>query len=98
MVQQQARVGRPWVRQVARHFGIDQRTLRSRARPGPLVHARWVAMALMAEDGMPVGQIGRALGRDHSTVLHGLQQASRATVCADVAAIRLSWGQSEGVA
>jgi chromosomal replication initiation ATPase DnaA len=58
-------------------FGIDASELRSkRGRSPRLVQARQALMyALHAAAGMSYQEIGRALGRDHTTVLYGARQA-----------------------
>lgn len=44
--------------------------------PKQLVHARWAAMAVLSQRGASSAAIGRALNRDHSTVLYGIKQAN----------------------
>jgi len=58
--------------------GAAPAMLTGRTRRARAVRARWVAMALMhGRLGMSSVAIGRALGgRDHSTVLHGLDRVA----------------------
>lgn len=46
-------------------------------RRRPLVDARGVAMWLMRRSGYPYQAIGRALGRDHTTVIHHVRRVQR---------------------
>lgn len=63
-------------RTVAAIAGERTDELVSRNRACRLVTLRWVVMRLARAEGRSLHQIGRALGRDHTTVLHGLR-ASR---------------------
>lgn len=57
---------------VAKRFRIRVGELTSAGRSERLVTARWIAMWLMSQVGGSSVQIGRCIGRDHATVLHGL--------------------------
>ena len=57
---------------VAQAFSVPVRQILSPRRAAPIVRARQAAMHLALElSGHSSIAIGRALGRDHSTVLHG---------------------------
>lgn len=57
---------------VAGAYGLDLRMLTSRRRSQKLVRARQIAMYLACDllPGCSLPQIGRAFGRDHTTVIH----------------------------
>jgi len=40
-----------------------------------VVRARWAVMVALHRRGWSTVQIGRLMGRDHTTVMHGLKQA-----------------------
>ena len=69
---------------VARHFGVSVEQILGRGRTATVAQARQVVMYLLAvEMGMPPTGIGRALsGRNHSTVIHGVEKI-RAAVATD---------------
>lgn len=59
---------------VAIEHGIDVRVLKGVSRTKHVAHARQQAMAEMRATGLfSLPQIGAFLGRDHSTVLHGVR-------------------------
>lgn len=60
------------IERVAHAYGISTAALTAPSRAPLLVEARRVAMGLLAERGLGPTHIGRALRRDHSTVLHHL--------------------------
>jgi len=64
---------------VSRYYKVDVRALRGKQRDKEIVLPRQVAMYIMHEDlEMPLTEIGRELGgRDHSTVLHGVEKIER---------------------
>lgn len=69
---------------VCQYFGITQQALLSKKRDPWTVQARQLAMYLLHEDGgLGVTRVGRVLGRDHSTVLHGHAQVARALASGD---------------
>ncbi|GAC1432974.1 MAG: hypothetical protein NVSMB65_06730 [Chloroflexota bacterium] len=69
---------------VCQYFGISQQALLSKRRDPWTVQARQLAMYLLHEDsGLGVTRVGRELGRDHSTVLHGHAQIARALANGD---------------
>ena len=49
--------------------------LLSRSRREDVCEARWLAMAWLWRDGWSMPRIAAALGRNHSTVAHGLARA-----------------------
>ena len=69
---------------VARHFGVSVEQILGRGRTATVAQARQVVMYLLAvEMGMPPTTIGRALsGRNHSTVIHGVERI-RAAITGD---------------
>ncbi len=64
---------------VCRHFKVDSISLRGSSRKAAIVLARQVLMYfLRTELGLPLEQIGDLVGgRDHSTVIHGVEKISR---------------------
>lgn len=61
---------------VAAAVGVPLAELHSRRRHAPLVAKRREVIRVLAErHGWSTTQIGRALGRDHSTIVHHLQIA-----------------------
>lgn len=64
---------------VSRHFKVDSMALRGTSRKASIVLARQVLMYfLRTELGLPLEQIGELVGgRDHSTVIHGVEKISR---------------------
>jgi chromosomal replication initiator protein len=64
---------------VARYFRIEQRDLTGRSRKREVTVPRHIAMYLMREETeASLVEIGRALGgRDHTTVLHGIEKTER---------------------
>lgn len=60
----------------ANRLGISVREFRRDGRPARFVRERWnVAVAARAH-GFSYPVIGRALNRDHSTIIHGVRRAS----------------------
>ena len=60
---------------VARYYGFNADQLKGRSRHKQIVGPRQIAMYLLREDAhLSTPDIGRLLGRDHTTVLHGLKQ------------------------
>lgn len=57
-------------------FQVSARDVLGPSKLSFLIPARFAAMAALKSHGFPVKEIGRRLGRDHSTVLHGLMRAS----------------------
>lgn len=65
------------VEEVARYFGTTVTAMRGSTRPHHLVSARWVAAFLLRRQGLSLPQIGRILGRNHTTIIHGLQSIAK---------------------
>lgn len=65
---------------VCRHFGISVEDLRGSCRKSRLVFARQIAMYMMRQNlGLSLEKVGDTLGgRDHSTVIHGVDKIDRA--------------------
>jgi len=60
------------LRAVCAEYGMSSDRLLSTDRRATVTQARQISMLLLREDaGLTVACIGRVLGRDHSTVLHG---------------------------
>jgi len=72
-----AQTARPTTSQVlvavARAHDLPLARLLSPQRDRAVMLARQAAMTLLREAGLSLPEIGRALGRDHSTVCHGLE-------------------------
>ena len=68
----------------ARHYGLSTEQILGRGRTATVAQARQVVMYLLAvELGMPPTAVGRFLsGRNHSTVLHGVERI-RAAIARD---------------
>lgn len=81
------------VRDIARHvaegFGIDPERLLGKQRVARFAWPRQVAMYLAIElTGRTYVEVGRALGRDHTTVVHGVNQVrDRIASCRATAAM-----------
>ena len=54
---------------------VEEITGPCRARP--LAYLRFAIMEQMRANGLSLGQIGRLLHRDHTTILYGLRQAEK---------------------
>ncbi len=79
---------------VCTHFGLEEKELLGRGRSRNVAFPRQVSMYLMRKDAdISLEEIGRALKRDHTTVLHGIRKieaelARDATLRGDVMSIR----------
>lgn len=64
---------------VTRHYRVTEDDLSSRSRKKEIILPRHVAMYLLREEtSAPLVDIGRSLGgRDHTTVLHGIEKIER---------------------
>lgn len=59
---------------VAVEAGLPPELIRGECRQRELVQARWLVMALAQRClGYSLPRIGRLMGRDHTTVLHGIR-------------------------
>jgi chromosomal replication initiation ATPase DnaA len=77
--------GRETLRIVAQHFGLAPADVVGDARPRRIVIARWIVMHICVEVGRYTAtRAGRLLGRDHTTVTHGLRELA-ALVARDAA-------------
>ena len=65
------------LREVASAYPLTVPELKGRSRTRHIVVARQEAMHLLARQGWSTPRIGRLLGRDHSTVLHGIEAHKR---------------------
>ena len=59
---------------VARMTGVSKADILGRSRKPHICRARWAAMRALKQRGLSASHIGRLMGRDHTTVLHGLAQ------------------------
>lgn len=66
------------VRIVAGEFGVPEAAIYSDSRRAEFATARQVVMWMAHRRGLGVAAIGRALGRDHSTVSHGVAAIGQA--------------------
>jgi chromosomal replication initiator protein len=72
------------LRAVCAYYGLGYPALLERNRAMVVAQARQVAMYLLREDaGLPATRVGHALGRSHSTVLHGYSRVARALAAGD---------------
>ena len=63
---------------VARHFNVDASRLAGRGRSKGIAQARQVVMYLLRNDcGLSLPQIGELLGRDHTTVIYGVEKVEK---------------------
>lgn len=68
------------VREVAEVTGIPASEITSPLRgKGNTPRARWLAMAMARNRGLTLAQIGEALGRHHTSVLHGIRRHTEAS-------------------
>lgn len=66
------------VREVSASSGIPVDDLLGRSRKPHIAQARFLCWYVAREHGMSLQQIGRAFGRDHSTIVHGIQREAAA--------------------
>ena len=57
----------------ADRLGYTLRNIRDNSRPRPLVRARWQIIALARNEGFSLPVIGRAMNRDHTSIIHALR-------------------------
>lgn len=63
------------IKVVAEHYGITVDDIKSKKRSNEIVYPRHVAMYLCRDlTDLPLKSIGERFGRDHSTVMHGLDK------------------------
>jgi chromosomal replication initiation ATPase DnaA len=65
----------PMVERAARIFDTTTKDIVSSSRFREHIRARWAIMLTASELGYPFCGIGRALNRDHSTVMYGVEKA-----------------------
>ena len=65
------------INEVAREFDVGPDELRSRSRHRRCAWPRQEIYRRLRLRGWTLTQIGRALGRNHATILHGINQAER---------------------
>lgn len=82
------------IQTVCEHFGLEEKELLGRGRARNIAFPRQVGMYLMRKDAdVSLEEIGRALNRDHTTVLHGCRKIEQemetnSTLRGDVMTIR----------
>jgi chromosomal replication initiation ATPase DnaA len=59
---------------VADRHGVTTKEILGRSRTAPVAAARHVVEAELFQSGMACAEIGRILGRDHTSVQHGVQR------------------------
>ena len=64
---------------VAKHFNVPKSAPVGRGRGLEITQVRHIAQYICRRFGYSLHQIGRAFGRDHTTVLHGSSQVMRRT-------------------
>lgn len=66
------------VRVVCERFAISSEDIRSNSRAAQTVMARQICMTLLREfTNLSFAKVGRLLGRDHTTVVHGVKRMTR---------------------
>lgn len=63
------------IRLVSEHTGISVQDIMGTSRHRPIAHARFAAYYVARRQGLSYPQIGKRMGRDHGTVIHGYQRA-----------------------
>lgn len=58
---------------VSLHSGVSEVAIYGPARHGKVAHARQLVMYVAHRQGLSLPVIGKALSRDHTTVLHGVR-------------------------
>ncbi len=56
-------------------FDVAAADIRSKSRARTVAYARWAVMVALRAEGRSLCDIARLLGRDHTTVSHGLKGA-----------------------
>ena len=62
-----------YITESAYWHGVEPSEIMSHSRRKPVCDARRAVMRQLRADGFTTTQIGRWLGRDHTTVVHGLR-------------------------
>lgn len=68
---------RPYVNAVAEATGIPAWVFYGRGKKKKIAEARQLVMYLANRGGMSLSDIGRALNRDHTTVMHGVRAEAK---------------------
>ncbi len=82
------------IQAVSEHFGIEEKELLGRGRSRQIAFPRQISMYLMRKDAdISLEEVGQALNRDHTTVLHGYRKIeeemeTNSTLRGDVMTIR----------
>ena len=63
------------ISRAAEHHGVTVAEIKGRSRLGPAAAARQDVFPALRESGWSFQRIGKAMGRDHSTVMHGVAVA-----------------------
>lgn len=65
-----------YIADAARRHGVNADDVLLHCRSKRVCIARYEVMRRLRHDGLSLTAIGRELGRDHTTILHGLQVAA----------------------
>jgi len=71
---------RQYVDIAAADHGVTSAQIMSRESTAPVCKARWGVMRALRDDGFTLAQIGRWLGRDHTTIMHGLRKSDQRSI------------------
>ena len=66
------------VQQVSDFTCISVKDIMGKSRKAPIARARFLCWFVARQQGMTLQQIARAFGRDHTTILHGIQREEAA--------------------
>lgn len=69
----QSRAVASYVDYVCRRYGVTQVDIYGRSHSRKYAHPRQEVMWLARQAGLSFPQIGKALGRDHTSILHGIR-------------------------
>lgn len=61
------------VQEVSQETGIKWTSILSNKRTRHIAHARQLVMYVARREGFTLGEIGAFLGRDHTTIMHGIR-------------------------
>lgn len=63
---------------ICTHYSIGKRALLGKGRSKMIAHPRQVLMYILRNDlNLPLEEVGRLIGRDHSTVIHGVDKITK---------------------
>lgn len=65
-----------YIREAAQRHGVEPAAVHGRNRHKRVCHARFEVMRRLRADGLSASEIGRALNRDHTTILDGLARVA----------------------